>query len=54
MEIDIPKETKIGEKIKDEIQKNIILMIILILMSVPMFNFNTWYDPITIYQKGIE
>lgn len=43
-----------GKKIKDEIQKNLILMIILIIISVPLFNASTWYSSnVTSYEKGI-
>lgn len=43
-----------GKKIKDEIQKNLIVMIILIIISIPLFNASTWYSTtITSYEKGI-
>ncbi len=54
-EIEIPLEdTKIGSKIKDEIQKNIITMILLILISVPLFNVSTYFDRDTVYSKSIN
>jgi hypothetical protein len=29
-------------------------MILVILISIPLFNASTWFDNITSYQKGIE
>ena len=43
-----------GSKLKDEIQKNIISMILLILISIPLLNISTYEDKITSYDKGIE
>ena len=51
---DIPTETKVGSKLKEEIQKNIISMILLILVSIPIFNSSTWFDVVSTYDKGIE
>lgn len=54
VEIEIPDETKVSLKVKDQIQKNIILMIILILISVPLLDSQTWFLPLNVYQKSIE
>ena len=35
-EIYIPPESKVGSKVQDEVQKNVILLIILILVSIPL------------------
>lgn len=53
-EVDVPNETRVGTKLKDEIQKNIISMILLILISIPLLNGNTWYDNVTSYEKGLD
>lgn len=50
----IPIETKVGTKLKDEIQKNIILMVLLVLISVPMFTSDTWIEQATVYNRGIN
>ena len=47
-------ETKVGSKLKDEIQKNIISMILLILISIPLLNGRTWFDEVTSYEKSGE
>ena len=48
-----PIETKVGTKLKDEIQKNIILMVLLVLVSVPMLSSDSWIDQTTVYNRGI-
>ena len=53
-DVDVPNETKVGTKLKDEIQKNIISMILLILISIPLLNGDTWYDNVTSYEKGLD
>ena len=35
-EIYIPPESKVGSKVQDEVQKNVMLLIILILVSIPL------------------
>lgn len=54
MNLDVPGETIVGSKLKDEIQKNIISMILLILISIPLLNISTYEDKITSYDKAIE
>lgn len=39
---------------QNEIQKNVILMIILILISIPLLDASTWYNSNTVYDKGID
>lgn len=29
-------------------------MILFIIISIPLFNANTWFDNVTIYEKGID
>ena len=50
----MPVETKVGSKLKEEIQKNIISMILLILISIPLLNGRTWFDEVTSYEKSGE
>jgi len=40
--------------LKDEIQKNLIAMILLILISIPVLNVDTWFDHTTIYEKSVK
>ena len=47
-------ETKVGSKLNEEIQKNVITMILLILISIPIFNPATWFSIIPTYDKSIE
>lgn len=50
----MPNETRVGTKIKDEIQKNLVIMILVIIITIPLFNASTWYSSnITSYEKGI-
>ena len=54
-EIEIPDETRVGAKVKDEVQKNLVMMILLIIISIPLFNASTWFDSnLTSYEKGIS
>lgn len=53
MNLEIPVETKVGSKLKDEIQKNIILMVLLVLISIPLFTSDTWIETSTVYNRGI-
>lgn len=53
-DVDVPNETKVGTKLKDEIQKNIISMILLVLISIPLLNGDTWYDNVTSYEKSLD
>ncbi len=48
----MPSETKVGIKLKDEIQKNIVSMILLVLLSIPLINVDTWFSNITSYEKS--
>ena len=51
----MPNETRVGSKVKDEIQKNLVLMILLIIISIPLFNASTWFSAnITSYEKSIN
>ena len=43
-EIEMPNETRVGTKVKDEIQKNLVVMILVIIISIPFFNASTWFD----------
>lgn len=53
-EIEMPNETRVGTKVKDEIQKTLVVMILLIIISVPLFNASTYFDSnLTSYEKGI-
>lgn len=49
-----PADTKVGNRLKDEIQKNIILMVLLVLLSIPMFTSDTWIEQATVYNRGIN
>jgi hypothetical protein len=50
----MPNETRVGIKIKDEIQKNLVLMILLIIITIPLFNASTWFTSnLTSYEKAI-
>lgn len=49
-----PADTKVGNKLKDEIQKNIILMVLLVLLSIPIFTSDTWIEQISVYSRGIN
>lgn len=45
-------ETKVGTRLKEEIQKNVVSMILLIMISIPLLNSSTWYSNITSYETG--
>jgi len=49
-----PIETKVGIKLKYEIQKNIILTVMLVLVSVPLFTSDTWINSTTVYNRGVN
>lgn len=41
-----------GAKVQEEVQKNVISMIILILISIPLLDGSTWFSTVTIYDKS--
>lgn len=41
-----------GTRLKEEIQKNVVSMILLIMISIPLLNCDTWYDNVTSYETG--
>lgn len=45
-------ETKVGTRLKEEIQKNVVSMILLIMLSIPLLNMSTWFNNTTSYEKG--
>jgi hypothetical protein len=51
---EIPEETKVGTRLKNEIQKNIISMVLLVLISIPLLDGNTWYENVTSYEKSLD
>lgn len=51
-EIYIPPQSKVGAKVQEEVQKNVISMIILILISIPLLDGSTWFSTVTIYDKS--
>ena len=53
-EIAVPPESKVGAKVQQEVQKNVISMIILILLSIPLLDGSTWFNSVTIYDKAQE
>lgn len=50
----IPPESKVGAKVQEEVQKNVISMIILILLSIPLLDASTWFSAVTIYDEAQE
>jgi hypothetical protein len=53
-EINIPPESKVGSRVQNEIQKNVILMIILVLVSIPLLDGSTWFSSLSVYDRGID
>jgi hypothetical protein len=53
-EIVIPPESKVGARVQGEIQKNVILMIILVLVSIPLLDGSTWYSSLAVYDRGVQ
>jgi len=53
-DIDMPEETKVATRLKSEIQKNIISLVLLILISIPLLDGDTWFDNVTSYEKCLS
>lgn len=51
-EIAVPPESKVGARVQEEVQKNVISMIILILLSIPLLDGSTWFTNVTAYDKA--
>ena len=47
------KETRVGIKLKEEMEKNSTLMILLVLISVPLLSASTWFQEISIYESSL-
>lgn len=43
-----------GSKVQDEVQKNVILLIILILVSIPLLEASTWFQNKRVYDNSME
>lgn len=41
-----------GTRLKEEIQKNVVSMILLIMISIPLLNADTWFDNVTSYETS--
>ena len=50
--IEIPPESKVGARVQEDVQKNVISMIIIILLSIPLLDGATWFTNITKYDKA--
>lgn len=53
-EIEIPPESKVGTRVQGEIQKNVILMIILVLVSIPLLDGSTWFSSLAVYDRSVQ
>lgn len=51
-EIAVPPQSKVGARVQEEVQKNVISMIILILLSIPLLDGSTWFTTVTAYDKA--
>lgn len=50
----MPPESKVGARVQSEIQKNVILMIILILVSIPLLDGSTWFSALAVYDRSFN
>ena len=48
------KETKVGIKLKEEMETNTTMMIMLVLVSVPLLSSSTWFQETTVYEDSIN
>ena len=53
-EIEVPPDSKVGSKVQDEVQKNVILLIILILVSIPLLDASTWFQSKSVYDNSMQ
>lgn len=53
-EIKLPEESKVGKKLGDLTTRKVILMVLAMLFSVPIFTVTTYLDTYTGYGFGLE
>ncbi|KAL4499236.1 hypothetical protein ABPG72_006822 [Tetrahymena utriculariae] len=47
------QETKVGKALSDMTIKRVIIIVLVIMFSIPIFTYSTYYDPVTSYQGGL-
>ncbi|KAL4454659.1 hypothetical protein ABPG74_021864 [Tetrahymena malaccensis] len=48
------QETKVGKVLSDVTIKRVIVIVLVIMFSIPIFTYSTYYDPATSYQGGLS
>lgn len=50
----LPEESKIGKTLSDVTTKTVIIMVLVVMLSIPLFSFNTYADETTSFQIGLD
>lgn len=50
----LPEESKIGKTLSDVTTKTVIIMVLVVMLSVPLFSFDTYADETTSFQGGLD
>lgn len=50
----LPEESKIGKTLSEVTTKTVIIMVLIVMLSVPLFTFNTYADESTSFQIGLD
>jgi hypothetical protein len=50
----LPEESKIGKTLSDVTTKTVIIMVLIVMLSVPLFTFSTYGDETNSYQIGLD
>lgn len=50
----VPEESKVGKKLSDLTTRRVILLVLAMLFSVPLFSTSTYLDPFNSYTFGLR
>jgi hypothetical protein len=50
--MDVPEETLVGKKLSDLTTKRVIMLVMSIMISIPIFSPDTYYSAPTSYEHG--
>ena len=48
------KESKVGKKLSDKLTQRVIILVLVMLFSVPLFTVTTYFDPPNSFDYGID
>ena len=54
IKIQIPQETNVGKKLSDLTTRRVIMLVMSIMLSIPIFSLDTYIEEYTSYESGLR